>query len=329
MPALLMRSREGTLLAQTCELVVEAQIAYGKKTNAPWGISESAYARLDAHQTYQYQSFGVPGLGFKRGLEDDLVVAPYASLLAAVDSARARCSTTSSGSRRWGCSGPTACSRPSTCAPSARLGRAPVHGGALVHGAPPGDAPRRARQPPERPDHGRAVPRRPAGRDGRAPAQRARARDRAARVAASRARRERRRRGRRRTSRALRPPWSPDAQGRPQAFVLEQRPPLELADRLRGRRPPLAGPRDHALPARRRRRRRRHSGSTCATRRAGDSGSRPPSEGRTTFAAHKAEFHQRDEGISVHVDVAVAPADDVEVRQITLHNETDRRGTSR
>ncbi len=47
-------------------------------------------------------------------------------------------------------------------------------------------------------------------------------------------------------------------------------------------------------------------------------------EARTTFAVHKAEFHRRNEGISVHVDVTVAPADDVEVRQITLHNETDR-----
>jgi len=35
-------------------------------------------------------------------------------------------------------------------------------------------------------------------------------------------------------------------------------------------------------------------------------------------------FHLRCEGISVHVDVAVAASDDVEVRQVTLHNETDR-----
>ena len=83
MPGLLMRSQEGTLLAQTSALAVEAQIAYAKREGEPWGISESAYARVDADQTYQYRSFGVPGLGFKRGLEDDHVVTPYASLLAA------------------------------------------------------------------------------------------------------------------------------------------------------------------------------------------------------------------------------------------------------
>ena len=82
MPNLLMRSREGTLLARTGELAVDAQIAYAKQNDEPWGVSESAYARLDAHQTYQYRSFGVPGLGFKRGLDDDRVVAPYASVLA-------------------------------------------------------------------------------------------------------------------------------------------------------------------------------------------------------------------------------------------------------
>jgi cyclic beta-1,2-glucan synthetase len=82
MPTLLMRSEEGTLLRQTYEQVVNAQRAYAERERAPWGISESAHARLDARGTYQYQSFGVPGLGFKRGLEDDLVVAPYASFLA-------------------------------------------------------------------------------------------------------------------------------------------------------------------------------------------------------------------------------------------------------
>ena len=48
----------------------------------PWGISESGFYRFDANQNYQYRAFGVPGLGFKRGLGDDLVIAPYASLMA-------------------------------------------------------------------------------------------------------------------------------------------------------------------------------------------------------------------------------------------------------
>ena len=48
----------------------------------PWGMSEAAFSALDAHRIYQYQAFGVPGLALKRGVEDDLVVAPYASALA-------------------------------------------------------------------------------------------------------------------------------------------------------------------------------------------------------------------------------------------------------
>ncbi len=114
MPSLLVRSRKGTLLAQTCELVVEAHIAYGKKTGAPWGISESAYARVDAHLTHQYRSFGVPGLGFKRGLDEDLVVAPTRRSWR-LRSGPAPCSTTSSDSNRWECSEPTVSSRPWTC----------------------------------------------------------------------------------------------------------------------------------------------------------------------------------------------------------------------
>ena len=82
MPELLMQSRPGTLLAQTCEAAVDAQIAHADR-GAPWGVSESAFAKLDDRSIYQYRSFGVPGLGFKRGLEDDRVVAPYASVLAA------------------------------------------------------------------------------------------------------------------------------------------------------------------------------------------------------------------------------------------------------
>jgi cyclic beta-1,2-glucan synthetase len=81
MPSLLMRSRPGTLLARTCAAVVDAHIAYAAP-GEPWGISESGYAHVDAGETYQYRSFGVPGLGFKRGLEEDRVVTPYASLLA-------------------------------------------------------------------------------------------------------------------------------------------------------------------------------------------------------------------------------------------------------
>ena len=82
MPPLLMRSYEGTLLHQTAHAVTKLQIAYGKQHKVPWGISESGYYHFDSNQNYQYQAFGIPGLGFKRGLGENLVVAPYASLLA-------------------------------------------------------------------------------------------------------------------------------------------------------------------------------------------------------------------------------------------------------
>ncbi len=82
MPPLLMRQYPGTLLAESMEAVVAYQIAYGEEQKIPWGISESGFYTFDNAQNYQYRAFGVPGLGFKRGLGEDLVVTPYASLLA-------------------------------------------------------------------------------------------------------------------------------------------------------------------------------------------------------------------------------------------------------
>ena len=82
MPQLIMPSYANTLLEQTCKAAVSRQIEYGRQRAVPWGISESCYNATDVHQVYQYRAFGVPGLGFKRGLGDDLVIAPYASALA-------------------------------------------------------------------------------------------------------------------------------------------------------------------------------------------------------------------------------------------------------
>ena len=84
MPLLLMRGYPGTLLDQSCRACVRRQIEYGDERGVPWGISESAYAFTDRAGTYQYQAFGVPGLGLKRGLADELVVAPYATALASL-----------------------------------------------------------------------------------------------------------------------------------------------------------------------------------------------------------------------------------------------------
>lgn len=82
LPSLFLRSYSGTLLHDSCKGAVEHQIAYAKSKGVPWGISESGYYRFDAGNTYQYHAFGVPKLGFKRGLSSDLVIAPYASLMA-------------------------------------------------------------------------------------------------------------------------------------------------------------------------------------------------------------------------------------------------------
>ncbi|MGA3311315.1 MAG: glucoamylase family protein, partial [Xanthobacteraceae bacterium] len=84
MPELVMREPEGSLLHQTARLIVSRQIEYGVQLGVPWGISESAYNFRNLELTYQYSNFGVPGLGFKRGLSDSIVVAPYATALASM-----------------------------------------------------------------------------------------------------------------------------------------------------------------------------------------------------------------------------------------------------
>ncbi len=92
MPLLVMPSYENTLLDQTYRAVVQRQIDYGRLRGVPWGVSESGYNMTDVHLNYQYRAFGVPGLGLKRGLGDDLVVAPYASAMALMVNPRAACS---------------------------------------------------------------------------------------------------------------------------------------------------------------------------------------------------------------------------------------------
>ncbi len=91
MPLLVMPNYENTLLDHTCRAAVQQQIEYGELRNVPWGISESGFNRTDVHQNYQYRAFGVPGLGFKRGLAEDLVITPYASALALMVAPVAAC----------------------------------------------------------------------------------------------------------------------------------------------------------------------------------------------------------------------------------------------
>ncbi len=82
MPLLVMPSYPGTLLDQVCRSAVSRHIEYGRQRGVPWGVSESGFHAVDVHSIYQYRAFGVPELGFERGLEEDLVVAPYATVMA-------------------------------------------------------------------------------------------------------------------------------------------------------------------------------------------------------------------------------------------------------
>ena len=91
MPVLVMHSPPESLLDQTYRLVVRRQMSYGTERGIPWGISESAYNVRDLDLTYQYSNFGVPGLGLERGLSEDLVVAPYATVAGRHGRSRGRC----------------------------------------------------------------------------------------------------------------------------------------------------------------------------------------------------------------------------------------------
>jgi len=81
MPALFTKNYPGTFLSDSCYAALETQLRYGREHQVPWGISESGYFAFDVNLNYQYRAFGVPDLGYKRDLPDDLVIAPYASLL--------------------------------------------------------------------------------------------------------------------------------------------------------------------------------------------------------------------------------------------------------
>ena len=91
MPLLVMPTYENTLIDQTLRTVVQRQIDYGKQRGVAWGISESGFNTVDVQFNYQYRAFGVPGLGLKRGLAEDLVISPYASVLGLMVAPEASC----------------------------------------------------------------------------------------------------------------------------------------------------------------------------------------------------------------------------------------------
>ena len=92
MPLLVMPTYANSLLDQTYHAAVQRQIEYARKRGVPWGISESGYNTVDAAMNYQYRAFGVPGTGLKRGLAEDLVIAPYATALALMVEPQLACS---------------------------------------------------------------------------------------------------------------------------------------------------------------------------------------------------------------------------------------------
>ena len=141
MPRLLLRSLPGTLLAEACRTAVARQIEYGRLLGIPWGISESAFNDRFLEGDYRYQSFGVPGLGLKRGLENDRVVAPYATTHGDDDRApRGPGEPPTAGERGGGRALRLLRGRrlhPGPVVPGRPAGRRPV-----VHGSPSGNEPR-------------------------------------------------------------------------------------------------------------------------------------------------------------------------------------------
>jgi cyclic beta-1,2-glucan synthetase len=82
MPPLFLRSFDSSLLDQSCRAAIARQQEYGRQSGVPWGVSECAFGALAINSDYHYRSFGVPGLGLKRGLSKDLVISPYSTFLA-------------------------------------------------------------------------------------------------------------------------------------------------------------------------------------------------------------------------------------------------------
>ena len=202
MPALVMRAPANSLLDHTYRLVVARQMSYAAELGVPWGISESAFNARDLAQTYQYSSFGVPGLGLKRGLSEDVVVAPVRDRPRGDDRPRGRgpeLRPVEQGRGRRAVRLPGGARLHGAPAPRRRVGRDREE----LHGPPPGDGAGRPRQRPQRPRHGGALPCRPDRRGDGAAAPGADAARRARGPAACRGGEERRRRAR---SRAAGPP---------------------------------------------------------------------------------------------------------------------------
>jgi len=82
MPAMWLRTYPNTLLDRSRVAAVRSQQAYAASRGIPWGISESAYYKLDEAGNYQYRAFGLPQLAMMKTDSNPLVISPYSTFLA-------------------------------------------------------------------------------------------------------------------------------------------------------------------------------------------------------------------------------------------------------
>ena len=85
MPTVNIPQYSGSILDESCKFMIMSQLEYAKRLGIPWGISEAAFNLRDLNNNYQYKAFGIPWLGLKRGLSDEIVVSAYGSVLAIND----------------------------------------------------------------------------------------------------------------------------------------------------------------------------------------------------------------------------------------------------
>ncbi len=321
MPALLLPSDAGRLLGQSERAAVAAQQRYGDKLGLPWGVSESGYAARDASHRYQYQAFGVPGLGLKRGLSEDYVVAPYASALAL-----AVAPATATTNLRWldklGLRDRYGFFEAADFSPDRRPaegGFTPVRAYMAHHqgmiSAAIGNAlndnvlvKRFGREPRMRATELLLQERVPWEFP---PEQATEAETTAPDLA--------------RTPTPALHGWTAQDQQAPQFHVIGNG---SLASWITDAGGGALWWRGQSLT--------RWTGDDVG--RSGDAriyvseggtvrslgGRGPGSTSETTFHAHKIEFHERVEGLSMNLDIAIAPGDDVEIRRVTLSNDSDR-----
>ena len=324
MPLLVMPTYEHTLLDETYRAVVARQIEYGRQRGVPWGISESCYNATDARGAYQYRAFGVPGLGFKRGLADDLVVAPYASALALMVAPRGGLPRIWKRLAADGYHGAFGLYEAIDFTPDARAARQEQRAAPQLHGAPPGDEPAGAGVPAAEPAHAAPVPVRPAVQgdgaaaagahaQGRVPAAAARGRSQRRAPAAGQVPRRRCACSRRRTRRFPRCTCCPTA-------AITSWPPTRAAG--------TAGGRTWRSRAGGRTRRATAGALFCYLRDADDgralvvglSTDPAPVEAATRRSSCRAAPSSAAATTTStrHTEIAVSPEDDVEVRRVTL-----------